>query len=75
VGTPADFERYVVEHDTPQEDWPEAFARWIAERTGGLVPRFEKVEPGDEQILPPREQRDLDGVPSFLALRDVGDAG
>jgi hypothetical protein len=34
------------------------------------VPGFEKVEPGDEQILEHREQRDLDGVPSFLALRD-----
>jgi hypothetical protein len=33
--------------------------------------RFEKVEPGDEQVLPERDQRDLDGVPSFLALRDV----
>lgn len=50
-------------------EWAEAFARWIAEQTGGPVPRFEKVEPGNEQILPDREQRDLDGVPSFLALR------
>jgi hypothetical protein len=39
------------------------------------LPRFEKVEPGDEQILPDREQRDLDGVPSFLALRDDEAAG
>jgi len=31
--------------------------------------RYEKVEPGEEQILPPREQRELDGVPSLLALR------
>jgi hypothetical protein len=30
------------------------------------VPRFEKVEPGDEQILPPREQRELDALPSGL---------
>jgi hypothetical protein len=44
-------------------------ARWIAEHTGGPVPRFEKVEPGDEQILEDREQRELDGVPSLLALR------
>jgi hypothetical protein len=50
--------------------WPEAFARWIAERTGGPAPRFEKVELGREQILEDREQRELDGVPSFLALRD-----
>jgi hypothetical protein len=32
------------------------------------VPRFEKIEPGDEQILDEREQRDRDAVPSFLAL-------
>ena len=25
-----------------------------------------KVEPGDEQILPPREQRELDALPSGL---------
>ena len=65
----SDFERYVAEHNIPKEDWPETFARWTAERTGGPLPRFEKVEPGDEQILEDREQRDLDGVPSFLALR------
>ena len=58
-----------------EEEWPEAFARWIAERTGGPVPRFEKVEPGDEQILRDREQHDLDGVPSFLAIRAEEDAG
>jgi hypothetical protein len=52
------------------EEGPEAIVRWIAERTGGPVPRFEKVQPGDEQILPDREQRDLDAVPSFLALRE-----
>jgi hypothetical protein len=50
----------------PKEDWPEAFANWIAERTGGPVPGFEKVEPGDEQIPPPREQRELDALPSGL---------
>jgi hypothetical protein len=36
--------------------------------------RFEKVEPGDEQILEDKEQRDLDAVSSFLALRADGDA-
>jgi len=66
----SDFEHYVAEHNIPEEEWPEAFAHWIAEQTGGPVPRFEKVEPGDEQILEDREQCDLDGVPSFLALRD-----
>jgi hypothetical protein len=40
--------------------------RWIAEQTGGPVPRFEKVEPGDEQILEDREQRKLDALPSGL---------
>jgi hypothetical protein len=27
------------------------FDRYVAEHTGGPVPRFEKVEPGDEQVL------------------------
>jgi hypothetical protein len=70
LGTPADFDRDVAEHNIPEEEWPEAFARWIAEQTGGPVPRFEKVEPVDEQILGDRELRDLDAVHSFLALRD-----
>ena len=64
-----DFDRYIAEHNIPEKEWPEAFAHWIAEQTGGPAPRFEKVEPGDEQILGDREQRDLDAVPSFLALR------
>ena len=62
----ADFDRYVEEHGIPEEDYPAAFAQWIAEATGGLVPRFEKVDPGDERILPPREQRELDALPSGL---------
>jgi len=70
VGSEADFDRYVAEHNIPEEEWPEAFARWFAEQTSGPVPRFEKVEPGDEQILEDREQRDLGGVPSLLELRD-----
>jgi hypothetical protein len=45
----AEFDRYVEEHGIPEEDYPAAFALWIAERTGGPVPRFEKVEePEDE---------------------------
>jgi hypothetical protein len=40
----ADFDRFVDEHGIPEEDWPAAFALWIAELTGGPVPRFEKVE-------------------------------
>jgi hypothetical protein len=55
------------------EEGPEAIARWLSERAGRPI-RIEKVEPGDEQILPPREQRDLDGVPSFLALCGDEDA-
>jgi hypothetical protein len=43
------FDRYVQEHGIPEEGWPAAFARWIAERTGGPVPRFKRVEePGAE---------------------------
>ena len=39
-----DFDRYVEEQGIPEEDWPAAFALWIAEVTGGPVPSFEKVE-------------------------------
>jgi hypothetical protein len=42
------FDRYVEEHGIPEEDYPAAFALWIAEKTGGPVPRFEKVEEPDE---------------------------
>ena len=50
----ADFDRYVEEHGIPEEDWPAAFALWIAEVTGGPVPRFEKVEreaPADGVVI------------------------
>jgi hypothetical protein len=40
----ANFDRSVEEHGIPEEDYPAAFALWIAERTGGPVPRFEKAE-------------------------------
>jgi hypothetical protein len=39
-----DFDRYVEEHGIPKEEYPAAFALWIAEVTGGPLPRFEKVE-------------------------------
>lgn len=39
---------------------PGAIARWLKEQNGGRPVRFEKVEPGDEQILEDREQRELD---------------
>jgi hypothetical protein len=38
----------------PEEDYPAAFALWIAEVTGGQVPRFERVEraePADGVIV------------------------
>lgn len=63
-----DFDRYCAEKNVRPDDYGDSFARWIAERTGGRVLRFERVEPGDEQILEERTQRELDGVPSFLAL-------
>jgi hypothetical protein len=31
----ADFDRYIEEHSIPEEDYPAAFALWIAEVTGG----------------------------------------
>ena len=33
-----DLDRYVAERNIPEDEWPEAFARWIAEHTGGPVP-------------------------------------
>ena len=43
-----------------------AFARWHEEQAGQPI-QYEKVNPGDEQILPPREQRKLDALlPSGL---------
>jgi hypothetical protein len=54
---------------TPEDfDQAEEIARWLGDEKGEPV-RFKKVEPGDEQILPPREQRELDAVPSYLAIR------
>jgi hypothetical protein len=50
----ADFDRYIEEHGILEEDDPAAFALWIAEVTGGPVPRFEKVEreaPADGVVI------------------------
>ena len=44
-----DFDRYVEEHGIPKEEYPAAFALWIAEVTGGPVSRFEKVEREDRR--------------------------
>ena len=52
-----------------------SFARWLQEQNGGRPVRYEKVEPGDEQILEDHEQRELDRVPSFLAIRAEWDVG
>jgi hypothetical protein len=50
----ADFDRYIEEHGILEEDDPAALALWIAEVTGGPVPRFEKVEreaPADGVVI------------------------
>jgi hypothetical protein len=39
-----EFDRYIAKHGIPEKEYPAAFALWIAESTGGPVPRFEKVE-------------------------------
>jgi hypothetical protein len=44
----ADFDRSVEEKGIPEEDYPAAFAQWIAERTGEPAPKFEEVEQDDE---------------------------
>ena len=48
------------------EFYGQAFARWLKEQNEGRPVRYEKVEPGEEQILPDREQRELDALPSRL---------
>jgi hypothetical protein len=40
-------------------------ARWLEEQSARPI-RYEKVEPGEEQVL---QQRELDSVDSLLALR------
>lgn len=61
-----DFERYVAERGISDEERPEAFAGWLAEQIGGPPVGYENVQPGDEQVLPDPEQRELDGLPSAL---------
>lgn len=48
-----------------QENVAETIAEWLDEQMGSPV-EFLKVEPGTEQILPDREQRELDALPSGL---------
>ena len=45
----------------------DTIAEWLEEH-GGHPIRSEKVEPGGEQVLPDREQRELDALPARLAL-------
>jgi hypothetical protein len=47
----ARIDRYVEEPDPAAGGVLGDFPRWIAERTDGPAPLFEKVEPGDEQPL------------------------
>lgn len=49
-----------------EEKTRETIARWLGKRMGGPPVRFERVRPGEEQILEERWQRDLDSVPSAL---------
>lgn len=55
-----------AKHALQMDFYGEAFARWLREQNGGRPVRFEKVQPGDEQILPEREQREVDALPSAL---------
>jgi hypothetical protein len=43
-----DFDRYVEENGISEEDYPAAFAQWIAERTGEPAPKFEEAEQDNE---------------------------
>jgi hypothetical protein len=68
----SDFDRYVAEHHIPEEEWRRR-SPGGSQSTGGSMLRYEKVEPGDEQVLDEREQRELDAVPS--ALDPAGEDG
>jgi hypothetical protein len=50
------------------DEQAEQIAEWLEHATGSPVP-VERVEPGDEQILPDAEQRELDALPSRLTER------
>ena len=51
-------------HMPEHHDTADTIAGWLEERTGREV-HFEKVEAGDEQVLPGREQRELDRASAF----------
>jgi hypothetical protein len=70
----SDFDRYVEENSIPEKDWPAALALWIAEVTGGPVPRFEKVEreaPADGVVI---EGDDLQTPGGFASVALASDA-
>jgi hypothetical protein len=46
-----DFDRYVDEYGIPEEDHPAAFALWIAEITGGPVPRSRRSSGRSRRIV------------------------
>ena len=46
-----DFDRYVAEYGIPKEDYPAAFALWIAQRIGGRLPRVERRPPADGVVI------------------------
>jgi hypothetical protein len=45
----AGFDLYVEENGIPEKDYPAAFALWIADVTGGRVPRFGRCS-GEERV-------------------------
>jgi hypothetical protein len=51
--------------DTSSSTASQRSPRWLEEQSARPI-RYEKVEPGEEQVL---QQRELDSVDSLLALR------
>jgi hypothetical protein len=51
--------------DRDSEQQAADVAAWLSRRAGARV-RYERVAPGDEHVLPEREQRELDALPSRL---------
>lgn len=47
------------------DEQAEQIAEWLERETGTPV-SVERVEAGEEQVLPAREQRELDALPSRL---------
>ena len=61
--------RYLACSESDHEQ-AEQIAEWL-EREMGRPVTVERVEPGDEQILPDAEQRELDALPSRLDCQSV----